>query len=182
MFGIAVWDRRRQRVVIARDRAGIKPFYYQDDSRLLFGSGNVIAATSGCFARDIDYSALDAYFTNCFISTPKTVFKNIHKLLPGHLLIVEKNKFSPKILGARLPDWRANDLHWSITEFRRQFTEAVKLRMIADVPLGAFLSGGIDSSAVVATMSELSDRRWKPSASGSRAKLALWWNRRRARK
>lgn len=184
MFGIAIWDKRRQRVVIARDRAGIKPiFYYQDDRRLLFGSEMKVLLQHPAVSREIDYSALDAYFTNCFIPAPKTVFKNIHKLLPGHLLIVEKERvFTQKYWELDYQIDEQMTFTESLSEFRRQFTEAVKLRMIAEVPLGAFLSGGIDSSAVVATMSELSDRPVKTFSIGFEGEVGAFDETKDARK
>ena len=160
MFGLAVWDARKRQMVLARDRAGIKPlFYYRDANRLIFASELKSILQHPDVPKRIAAPALDAFFTCCFIPAPLTIYENIYKLLPGERLIWND-------AGINLETWwqlsYAPDTHMgfddAITGFRERFREAVRMRMISDVPLGAFLSGGIDSSAVVAMMSELSDK------------------------
>jgi len=168
MFAIAIWDSREQKLLLARDRAGIKPlFYYVGSGQLIFGSEIKAILKHPAVSKRIDLHALDAYFTNCFVPAPKTIFENIYKLLPGYTLIVDQN-------GIRTQQyWELSyQIDHSKTEadflrlFNEKFTEAVKIRMISDVPLGAMLSGGIDSSAIVATMSRLSDQRVKTFSIG----------------
>ena len=168
MFAIAVWDKKRERLVIARDHIGIKPlFYYIDDAAFLFASEIKAIMQHPLVVREMDYSALDAYFTNCFIPAPKTIYKNLYKLLPGHLLVVEKGEVTTQQYW-ELDFSRQNEIGFdeAIRQFRDYFDKAVQMRMIAEVPLGAFLSGGIDSSAVVGTMSKFSDRPVKTFSIG----------------
>ncbi len=161
MFAIAVWDALAGRLTLVRDRAGIKPlFYYRDPDRLIFASEIKSILRHPAVAKRIDYAALDAYFTSRFVPAPRTIFENIWKLPPGHRLVADDS-------GVQVEKYW--ELHYQIQpgpgeadfveQFREKFTEAVRIRLISEVPLGAMLSGGIDSSAIVAVMSRLSDRQ-----------------------
>lgn len=157
MFGFAIWDTRRRRLLVARDRLGIKPmYYYASHERLIFGSElKAIIAHPGV-PRDIDFQALDQFLTLEYIPSPRSIFKDIHKLPPGHRLIMEEGR-EPHVEQywnvALQPDLKSDaEYIEALTELIR---DAVKIRLMADVPLGAFLSGGIDSSTVVSFMSEL---------------------------
>ena len=159
MFAVAVWDARQRRLLLARDRLGIKPLYYADDARgLVFGSElkAVLAARPGS-APELDLEAARDYLTLFYVPGPSAIVKGVQKLQPGHLLIAD---------GGGVKDVRA---YWSVpaaaprrraveeetAEFAALFQDAVRLQMRSDVPYGAFLSGGIDSSAVVGTMAGL---------------------------
>lgn len=164
MFGIAIWDERDDSLLIARDRLGIKPLYYADLSdRLLFGSELKALLPAG-LPRYIDLAALDAYFALSFVPAPYSIFQAARKLLPGHYL-QWKAGGSIKVT----PYWSLPvEAHSSVRrrppkdeyaeELLRLLRLAVKRHMISDVPLGAFLSGGLDSSAVVALMAEHSSQ------------------------
>jgi len=159
MFAFAVWDRDRRRLFLARDRLGVKPLYYLDDgARLVFGSEIKAVLAAGGVSRAIDPEAVADYFALRYVPGPKTIFRAIRKLPPGCWMSVESGK-SPVIR-------RYWDVHFAADEnpsegawvetLRELVDDAVRSRMVADVPLGAFLSGGVDSSTVVATMARLS--------------------------
>lgn len=163
MFAFALWDRGRQTFFLARDRLGVKPMHYAllDDGLLLFGSELKSLLAHGALRREIDPLAVEEYFALGYVAEPRTVFKQARKLEPGHTLTIRR--------GAPIPAPRAYwDIRFTLNnpigaddaleELRGRLKESVRLRLISEVPLGAFLSGGVDSSAVVATMAGLSDR------------------------
>lgn len=161
MFALAIWDERDQSLFIARDRVGKKPLLYshQPNGDLIFGSEFRALLEDPRISRDIDYGAIDDYMSFLCVPAPKTAFKNIRKLEPGHWLRWRDGKiethrywqpdFSKKI---KISEEEA------IEETTRIIRESTRLRMISEVPLGAFLSGGVDSSVVVALMARESDR------------------------
>ncbi len=161
MFAFALWDRNRQTLFMARDRLGVKPMFYAllDDGTLLFGSELKSLLAHGGLKRDIDPQAVEEYFALGYIAEPRTVFKQARKLPPAHTLLLRRGQPLPE----PRPFW---DVRFTVDatctveeageELRRRLTESVRLRMISEVPLGAFLSGGVDSSAVVAAMAGLS--------------------------
>lgn len=154
MFAISLWDERRQELWLARDRVGKKPLYYLlDENRLLFGSELKAILEAPGVARDIDFEAMSDYLSLLYVPSPKTIFKNIRKLPAGHSALISANSFDVK------PYWDLsfepdNDLseQQMIEGLLGILDEATKLRMISEVPLGAFLSGGVDSSGVVGLM------------------------------
>ena len=165
MFAFALWDRNRQTFFMARDRLGVKPMHYAvlDDGMLLFGSElkSLLAyqGERGGMKRDLDPLALEEYFALGYVAEPRTVFRQALKLEPGHTLTIRRGQPLPPprsfwdlrfTLDNPVPEAQA------LEELRERLAESVRLRMIAEVPLGAFLSGGVDSSAVVATMAGLS--------------------------
>jgi asparagine synthase (glutamine-hydrolysing) len=161
MFAFALWDRNQQTLFLARDRLGVKPLYYAllPDGHLLFGSELKALLAHGALAREIDPYAVEEYFALGYVPEPRTIFKGARKLPPAHTLLVRRGAPLPEpaqywdarfTLDNRLSDDEA------CAQLRQRLREAVGLRMIAEVPLGAFLSGGVDSSAVVATMAGLS--------------------------
>jgi len=173
MFAFGLWDNRSKRLWLARDRLGIKPLvYYWDGRRLIFASEIKSILCDPDVSREIDPEALDLYLTLNYIPAPWTIFRNIRKLLPGHFLVLEKDRVSTKRY------WDINrdnslqreppceDLHESKTRLRTLLEESVKRRLIADVPLGAFLSGGVDSSIIVALMSRNSTKAVKTFSIG----------------
>lgn len=170
MFAIALWDRTSRTLFIARDRIGEKPLYYGEvDGQVLFASElkAVVAAADGQL--QVDPDALSAFLRFSYVPAPLTIYRRMRKLLPGHYLEIRSAADVDK---APIPYWRAemgegNDL-WTrlagaddatlINLVEERLTEAVAGQMMADVPLGAFLSGGVDSSAVVALMQNQSAR------------------------
>jgi asparagine synthase (glutamine-hydrolysing) len=156
MFAFAIWDKPRKRLFLARDRVGKKPLYYYNDGRkFVFASEIKAILQNEDIDKKINGPALYDYFTYGYIPDPKSIFENILKLEPGHYIVIENSSFRKNQY------W---DLSFrSITAINEEalaeellaiLYKSVKLRMISDVPLGAFLSGGIDSSAVVALMSQ----------------------------
>ncbi len=157
MFAIALWDVPRRRLLLARDRIGIKPLYYwAGPEQLVFGSELKALMAYPSLPATLDPVALDQFLTLEYIPTPRTIFAEVRKLPPGHKLV-----FSP--------DGLTNTAYWDISfapsaadpadpaeELRALLEDAIRLQLVSDVPLGAFLSGGIDSSTVVALMSEIS--------------------------
>ncbi|MCP5099847.1 MAG: asparagine synthase (glutamine-hydrolyzing) [Chloroflexi bacterium] len=158
MFGFAIWDTRRRRLLLARDRVGIKPMYYHlSPTHFIFGSELKAVIANPGTPREIDFVAMDQFLTLEYIPSPRTIFKNIHKLPPGHRLILEDDTARVEqywnVEAQELPKGDEACIE-ALTELIR---DAVKIRLMSDVPLGAFLSGGIDSSTIVSFMSELSN-------------------------
>jgi asparagine synthase (glutamine-hydrolysing) len=162
MFAFALWDRNRRTFFMARDRLGVKPLHYAllDDGTLLFGSELKSLLRHGGLRREIDPMAVEQYFALGYVAEPNTIFKQALKLPPAHTLLIRHGEPVPP----PKPYWDVHftdDLPMGVEEageeLRRRLRESVRLRMISEVPLGAFLSGGVDSSAVVAAMAGLSD-------------------------
>ena len=161
IFAFAVWDAPRKRLFLARDRLGIKPLFYASTPRRFYFASEIKSFLEDpAFDRAIDPSAVDAYLTFGYIPAPDTIFKNVKKLMPAHYLVWENGavkterywRFAPRPEAA---DGEKSETEW-LDEFRDVFRRAVSRQMVSDVPLGAFLSGGIDSSLVVRMMSEVS--------------------------
>jgi asparagine synthase (glutamine-hydrolysing) len=176
MFAFALWDARLQRLWLARDRLGKKPLVYSwDGKRLIFASEIKAILRDPDVPREIDFEALDLYLTLNYIPATWTIFKNIRKLPPGHSLVLEKGELSIQSFwdvpanGAEheIPP-PSDSMPWDQCKDRlRQLLEAsVARRLIADVPLGAFLSGGLDSSIIVALMARQSSRPVKTFSIG----------------
>jgi len=159
MFAIALWDGPRRKLVLARDRIGKKPlFYYYDGQRLVFGSELKAVLASGRVPDTLDHTALVDYFALQYIPAPKTIYKTVRKLRPAHYLVVNGNGIREQaywdLSFAAVED--RNERQWC-DEVREALLDSTRVRLISDVPLGSFLSGGVDSSAVVACMSRLLD-------------------------
>jgi asparagine synthase (glutamine-hydrolysing) len=160
MFAIAIWDSRKRSLLLARDRVGKKPlFFAAEKHRILFGSELKALLAVGGFSRSIDPLALSDYFSYGYVPVPKTIYSAVRKVRPGHYLVASTS-------GLReVAYW---DLSFSEVEerseeewcelLRHELCEATRIRLMSDVPLGAFLSGGVDSSSIVATMSHLMKR------------------------
>lgn len=172
MFAFAIWDQRRRRLFAARDRVGKKPFFYTTQgNRFLFASELQGLLAFPGVPREVDLQGLDAYLALGYIPPPRSGFKNIQKLPAGHWIAVDLTPDGPVV---------RVDRYWSldyvpkiaITEaeacdaLREKLNEAVRLRMVSDVPIGAFLSGGIDSSIVVGLMAKASARPVKTFSIG----------------
>jgi asparagine synthase (glutamine-hydrolysing) len=155
-FGIAVWDERRRRLVLARDRLGVKPLYYARSGDLLvFASELKSVLASGLVSTELDYEAIDAYLTLGFFPGPMTPLAGVSKLLPGHRLVVGDGEVRTQRYWA-YPEPNADSPPLSEQEYSQglleQLEDAVRRRLMSDVPLGAMLSGGLDSSLIVALM------------------------------
>jgi asparagine synthase (glutamine-hydrolysing) len=162
MFAFAIWDRTKRRLLLARDRLGIKPLYWaRAGSRLLFGSEIKSILASGLVKAEANEEAIPELLSTRYLSGNDTMFRGVHRLLPGHVLVFEKGTDSTRQWwdvpigvpsASRLSDTDA------VSEFRRRLEDAVRTRLMADVPLGMFLSGGLDSSAIAALMARMIDR------------------------
>ncbi len=172
MFAFAIWDSRQEILFVVRDRLGIKPLYvYCDGDRFLFASEIKSILASGCVERRIDPQALCDYFHLLYIPAPKSIFQGIRKLPAGHYCMVEKGRMFDPVrywdISFATVNTEPDEEEWC-ERLIDKLREAVDLRLISDVPLGAFLSGGVDSSAVVALMSSLMDEPVKTSSIGFR--------------
>jgi asparagine synthase (glutamine-hydrolysing) len=185
MFAFAIWDTRRRRLLLARDRFGQKPLFYRFDGRRFLFASEIKSILAGAQAAGepapgIDFQALDEYLTLRFVPSPRTLFAGIHKLTAAHLLILEA---PPQMAGNQLPGpsaagprpvprietrryWRLSYIPKrsireadAIEETRFRVREAIESHLISDVPVGAFLSGGMDSSLVTAMMAEIAKAR-----------------------
>lgn len=162
MFAFGIWDDRRKRLLLARDRLGVKPLYYAVvGGRLLFASEIKALLEHPDMSRDIDEESLYHYLTFLTTPAPKTLFKGISKLPPGHLLTcnehgdIQVRRYWDAIV--EQPSEKMSEAD-TIDRVRDLLTDAIDKRMMSDVPFGVFLSGGVDSSANVALMSKLLDR------------------------
>jgi asparagine synthase (glutamine-hydrolysing) len=168
MFGIAVWDTRTRTLLVARDRAGIKPLYYaRAAGRLFFGSEAKCVLVNPEIDRSLDATALDHYLAYQYTPREGSIFRGVQKLRAGHYLKVADGTVSVHQYWS-LPVDRTfdGDERDALAELRSILGEAVRSHMVADVPLGAFLSGGIDSSLVVALMAAASERPVKTFSIG----------------
>lgn len=161
MFAFAIWDREQESLFVARDRIGIKPFFYSllASGEFVFGSELKVVKGHPNFDKQLRNTTVEDYFTFGYIPEPNTVYQNTFKLSPGHSMLLQKGMKA-------LPEPKE---YWDIptrfdnpltseeveSELIERLKEAVDIRLVADVPLGAFLSGGVDSSAIVALMSQL---------------------------
>ncbi len=171
MFAFALWDRRQRTLFMARDRLGVKPLFWTQlaDGTVAFGSElKCLTLLPGFDATRCDY-AVEDYFAFGYIPDPRTIYRHAHKLAPAHTLTWRVGEREPRINAywdLRFePDERI-DAQEAARQLRERLTEAVRIRMVAEVPLGAFLSGGVDSSVVVATMAGLSAQPVKTCSIG----------------
>ncbi len=166
MFAFAIWDRNRQQLFLARDRMGIKPLYYTllPDGHFAFSSELKALKIIPGLERKLDPTAIEDYFSLGYIPEPKTIYSQVKKLEPGHTLLIQR----------QLTKTLTSKCYWDLSlqpqenysqneedlkaELECRIREAVKVRLVAEVPLGAFLSGGVDSGTVVAMMAGLTDK------------------------
>lgn len=168
MFAIAIWDSNERRLVLARDRLGQKPLvYHHQPGRLVYGSELKSILQVPGIPRQLDPAALDAYLTYQYVPHPRTIFSGVRKLPPGHFAIYQDGELTidtywePNLAREAQLTERA-----AIQELRELLTSAVQMRMRSDVPLGAFLSGGVDSSLIVSLMQRQSSRPIKTFSIG----------------
>lgn len=176
MFAFAIWDKRKKELFIARDRLGVKPLYYvhDEEGNLFFGSEIKTLLEAGAVKPELNYDALPDQLANHGTSGDETLFKSVRRLMPGHTLswcdgkiVIEKYwdvSFEPK-------HEEKTDAEF-VEEWLALFKKSVKLRLMADVPLGMFLSGGIDSSAICAVMAEMVDEPIKTFSVGFKEREA----------
>ncbi len=171
MFAFAVWDRNQQTLFLARDRMGVKPMFYAllADGSFIFGSELKVITAHPDFVRSIDPLAVEEYFALGYVADPRCIYTGAHKLAPAHTLTLRHGQG----LAEPKPYWDvsftlANPISAedAMHELRARLDESVRLRLMAEVPLGAFLSGGVDSSAVVATMASVSNTQVRTCAIG----------------
>jgi asparagine synthase (glutamine-hydrolysing) len=159
MFAISLWDSNRKKLLLYRDRLGIKPlYYYQDNEKLIWASELKAILATGLVTREINPQAVELYFRYGYVPAPFAIFKNIKKLLPGHCLKIENNQVDIHPYWELNPSPFKGSIREAEEELSHLLTQAVKYRLISDVPLGAFLSGGLDSSLIVALMRQVMDQ------------------------
>jgi asparagine synthase (glutamine-hydrolysing) len=171
MFSFALWDRNQQTLFLARDRLGVKPMFYAllADGTFVFGSELKVITAHPDFVRTLDPLAVEEYFALGYVADPRCIYSGAYKLPSAHTLTLRHGQPMPE----PKPYWDVQftldnpiSAEDAIDELRARLDESVKLRMIAEVPLGAFLSGGVDSSAVVATMAGVTDTPVRTCAIG----------------
>ena len=164
MFAFAIWDAPRRRLLLARDRLGVKPLYWaQVGTRLLFGSEIKAILASGLLRADANDGALPELLGTRYLSGNETLFKGVHRLAPGHTLVfhdgtVTIRQYWDVPVGRPNPEVDRLSEREAVARFRELLEQAVRIRLMADVPLGMFLSGGLDSSAIAALMAGMIDR------------------------
>jgi asparagine synthase (glutamine-hydrolysing) len=173
MFALALWDARRRRLVLARDRFGKKPLFYHADAKgLVFASELGALAESGRFERRPNIDAIDAFLSLQYVPSPWTAFEGVHKLPAGCRLICENGKIGApeRYFELRFDQPTTGSLPELTERLHEHVLDAVRVRMVSDVPLGAFLSGGLDSSLVVAMMAMQSTQPVKTFSVGFTSK------------
>ncbi len=164
MFAFALWDRNQGVLFLARDRLGVKPLYYAmlEDGSFAFGSELKVLMAHPALSREVDPLAVEEYFALGYVAEPRTIYKGACKLDPGHTLCLRRGQPVPQSKAYWDVQFTLNNpvsFDDALEELDARLKESIRLRMISEVPLGAFLSGGVDSSAVVATMAGLSSGR-----------------------
>lgn len=160
MFAFAIWDEKKKTLFAARDRLGIKPFYYYfDNEKLIFASEAKSILRSGKINAQVNKSVIDAYLTFGYVPAPQTMFDGIKKLQPGYSFICDKRGiFIEKYWDIdEIEQGQDKGEKYYIEQFRDILDDCVRMRLISDVPLGVFLSGGLDSSTVVGLMSKMTN-------------------------
>ena len=172
MFAFAIWDQKERKLLLARDRIGVKPLYYAvHKGRCVFGSEVKAIIRDPAIPRDLDAEALDQYFSLLYVPAPLSIFSHVRKLPAGHTLTVSSDGVKLRqYWDLRFEPFEGEEASEAalIRQLREVFSESVEMRLMSEVPLGAFLSGGIDSSAVVAVMSQLLHQPVNTSAIGFR--------------
>src|SRR5258708_11084956 len=158
MFALAIWDSERERLLLARDRLGEKPLYYtQIDNEIVFASEIKALFEHPYLRRAVDHEALISYMALGHVPPPRTMFAGINKVAPGERIVVERGKISVQRYWELAMDTTVPmPFDTAVQELRHSLNEVVAMQMVSDVPVGAFLSGGVDSSAVVALMGRAS--------------------------
>jgi len=166
MFALGFWDERQRQLTLVRDRLGIKPlYYYQDGDSFLFASEIRALLATGLVPRQISQVAIDSYLAFGSVQEPLTIIENVYALLPGHLLTLKDGRVSTEaywqLQAKPIAQAATRRQHELVAETRELLLEAVRLWMVSDVPVGVFLSGGIDSSAAVSLMRQATNNEIK---------------------
>lgn len=169
MFAIALWDKKSNTFYLVRDRLGIKPLHYwQTEDNLVFSS-EIKSILQADYQRELDFESMSQFFTFEYIPAPETIFKGIKKLLPGHMIVISNEKIKVNSYWD-VAHSNASENHDGEESYQEniylKLKESVKRRLISDVPLGVFLSGGIDSSSITALMSEVAVSKIKTFSIG----------------
>lgn len=164
MFALAIWDNQKRELILARDRFGIKPlYYYVSNNFLVFASELRALVATGLVPHKLSRAGLDSYLANGSVAAPLTIVEGVRQLLPGHYLKVNSDldttitKFADKHATNVQPQNRNE----AVAQLRAELEESTEKHLVSDVPLGVFLSGGMDSSALVALMNKVSDQKPK---------------------
>ena len=168
MFALAIWDNQRRELVLARDPFGIKPlYYYASDSLLIFASELRALLATGLISRKLSRSGIDSYLAHGSVAAPLTIVEGVRQLLPGHCMQVQATESGTlrstitKFANDRQVAPRPENRNEAVRQLRAELEDSVRAHLVSDVPLGVFLSGGMDSSALVALMSTVSKQRPK---------------------
>jgi len=158
MFAIAIWDARQQSLYLIRDRLGVKPLFVADDGQRLLFASEIKAILAGGWPARPDYAAIDNYFSLNYVPPPQTAFAGVKHVMPGHYLRISANHTQSVCWWdlARIEQEERSESQWT-EEFLSLLDDAVRLRLRSDVPVGAFLSGGVDSSTIVGLMAKHMD-------------------------
>ena len=156
MFAVAVWDSERRRLVLARDRFGIKPLYYRDGADFAFASELKALRALPDLSREVDLDALEAFLAFNAIHGPRTIYREVRKLPPGHVLVREEGAARIERYADERPALEHRDEPWEALadELRERLRDSVRAHLVSDVPVGVLLSGGVDSSALAALAAE----------------------------
>ena len=156
MFAVAVWDSERRRLVLARDRFGIKPLYYRDGADFAFASELKALRALPDVSREVDLDALEAFLAFNAIHGPRTIYRDVRKLPPGHVLVREEGAARIERYADDRPALEHRDEPWEALsdELRERLRDSVRAHLVSDVPVGVLLSGGVDSSALAALAAE----------------------------
>ena len=157
MFALAIWDKQRRRLILARDPLGIKPlYYYANSNQLIFASELRALLASGLVPRRLSSTGVDSYLANGSVAAPLAIIDGVRQLLPGHYLEVnEAVEFNEIQFAVTRSEGVPKSRGEAVARLRHELEESVQLHLVSDVPLGVFLSGGMDSSALVALMSRI---------------------------
>ncbi|MBC7862207.1 MAG: 7-cyano-7-deazaguanine synthase, partial [Bacteroidia bacterium] len=163
MFAFAIWDKKEKELFVVRDRLGIKPLYYfKNETDFVFSSEIRALLQSGIPGKQLDRDSLIDYLRYQTVHAPSTIISDVKMLMPGHYLVLKKNEMTTKKWWSLKEHVKLNEEENSATvhkNIKNLFFSAVERRLISDVPFGAFLSGGIDSSAVVGAMAQVSTNK-----------------------
>ena len=161
IFSFAIWDKKKKQLFAARDYFGVKPFFYYFKNNKFIFSSEIKSILEYNIDKELDYQSLNTYFRFLYIPGPQTIFKNVKKLLPGNYLIFKDNKLEISKY-YNLSNEKKNYSFIKAKELvKDKFDKAVKRQLVSDRPLGVFLSGGIDSTAILGSMSKLVDHKIK---------------------
>ncbi len=164
IFAFALWDKRLKKIIVARDKVGVKPLYYYSDNNIIIFASEIKAILKHPSIKiEPDYESIDKYLTFLYIPDEKTFFKNIKKLMPGFLLLIKEGQITIKQYWDLQisKNEKENDKKFIYENFLELFEEVVKDQMMSDVPIGSFLSGGIDTSCICSLLSKNMSERLK---------------------